>query len=167
MKARQETAVSRARNWRHTHQVFQPYGKVVTKMVSLQRHNSAQHSDIATHVNGSARSSLQITFLTQTHILCNFNAKTTQRKDVFCRLPYDRSSTSPNRVLHTVRPIDSSRTFQRPLVSLKFAQKIDNGLRQCDGRPSGFYSLWSSSSCFRLLLRLPVTSILPFLSFFQ
>jgi len=48
MKAPQETAVSRTRNWLHTHQVFQPYGKVVTKMVSLQRHNSAQHSDIPT-----------------------------------------------------------------------------------------------------------------------
>ena len=48
MKAPQETDVSRTGNWGHTHQVFQPYGKVVTQMVSLQRHNSAQHSDIST-----------------------------------------------------------------------------------------------------------------------
>jgi len=48
MKVPQETAVSRTGNWRHMHEVYQPYGKVVTKMVSLQRHNSAQHSDIST-----------------------------------------------------------------------------------------------------------------------
>jgi hypothetical protein len=48
MKVPPETAVSRKGNWRHMQKVFESYGKVVTKMVSLQRHNSAQHSDIPT-----------------------------------------------------------------------------------------------------------------------
>ena len=82
------------------------------------------------HVTGSDRSSLQTTFLTQT--LRNFNAKRLQQRTaVFCRRSYDRSSASPNRVPQCVRPTASSRTFQRPLVSLKFAQKIDNGRSSC------------------------------------
>jgi hypothetical protein len=48
MKAPQETDVSKTGNWGHTHQVFHPYRNVVTKIVSLQRRNSAQHSDIST-----------------------------------------------------------------------------------------------------------------------
>jgi hypothetical protein len=131
MKAPQETAVSRTRNWRHTHQVFQPYGKVVIKMVSLQSHNSAQHSDNSTRER--ERPFIITNYLLNTNAyLTQFQRKeTTQRTAVFCRLPYDGSSASPKRVIHKVRPITSSRIFQRPLVSLKYAQKIDNGRIAC------------------------------------